>query len=432
MSVRIGQGKFRQWAAHNKCLIENCNIFIFAHCSGLMQNTPKEAFTDTSVAFSVKSDWELRKAYWLFAIVNKNLTAWLAIKFVKLGFLLRLPIKKIIKNTVFQHFCGGENIEDSITTAIKLGRYKVYTILDYSVEGEKTEAGFDSTLAEILRTFDGARQTTEIPFGVFKVTGVGSAELLTKVQNKDLLSLQEGDSLRRLKGRIENICQKAADAEVPVFIDAENSWYQEPIDDMALEMMRKFNSNNATVFNTFQLYRRGMLETVKRFYKDAVDNDYLLGAKLVRGAYMEKERDRAQKKGYADPIQPNKQVTDVAFDEALRFCIENCDKISLCCGSHNEGSNFYLTQLMGEFGLEPEDKRVWYAQLYGMSDNISFNLANRGYNVTKYVPYGPVEAVMPYLFRRATENTSIAGQSGREFRYIRTEIARRKQNPGKA
>jgi proline dehydrogenase len=308
-----------------------------------------------------------------------------------------------------------------------LGAFGVVEILDYSVEGEKSEKGFDQTTEELLRTIDKAKGSKHIPFSVFKVTGLASSELLEKIQNNAELSNDDKAAFERVRSRVDRICRKAYDNKVLVLVDAEETWIQEPIDDLAYEMMRKYNKEQAIVFNTYQLYRTESLGNLKKAHQTAVDNNYYLGAKVVRGAYMEKERDRAEKMGYPSPIQPNKDSSDKAFNEALDFCIDHIDRISVMCGSHNEYSNLYLTQLMAKNGIAKNDSRVWFAQLFGMSDNISFNLARAGYKVAKYVPYGPVRAVMPYLFRRAAENTSVAGQSSRELTMIKKELKRRKR-----
>jgi proline dehydrogenase len=339
---------------------------------------------------------------------------------------LGLPIKGIIKKTAFEHFCGGETIAESEPVIQKLGDLNVGTILDYSVEGEKSEAGFEATLNELLLTIDRAKASRHMPFSVFKVTGIGSTDLLEKVQQGDGLTDEEKQAFARLRARIDKICAKAFEKKVPVLIDAEETWIQDPIDDLADEMMAKYNREQVIVLNTYQLYRTDSYGNLTRAFDKARRENYHLGAKLVRGAYMEKERERAREMGYPSPIQPDKQASDKSFNDALLFCINNIDRMMVMCGSHNEFSNLYGTRLMNERGISPSDKRIWFGQLYGMSDNISFNLARAGYNVAKYVPYGPVRSVMPYLLRRAAENTSVAGQSSRELILIRKELSRRK------
>jgi proline dehydrogenase len=385
------------------------------------------SFEDTSIAFSSKSDKQLKKMYLLFASMNNNSLVNLGTSFIKSALKIRLPIKGVIRKTIFDHFCGGETIEDSEKTLQELGKFNVGTILDYSVEGEKSDKGFEKTTLEILRTIEKAKVSPSIPFCVFKVTGLASSGLLEKVQSKPKeLTEREIEAYQKVRERVDRICKAAHDSNVKIFVDAEESWIQNPIDQLVYEMMEMYNTKKAIVWNTFQMYRRDMLSNLMEAHEVAVKSGYFLGAKLVRGAYMEKERERATENGYPDPIQPDKQSTDDDFNRAINFCFEHIGRIEFCCASHNEYSNFYLTLLMRKYNVLENDKRIFFAQLYGMSDNISFNLANTGYNVAKYVPYGPVEAVMPYLFRRAEENTSISGQTSREFNLVRKEINRRK------
>lgn len=391
-----------------------------------METEPKISFEDTSIAFSYKSDAELKKAHFIFSLVNHPLISSLATGSIKWALNLGLPIEGLIKKTVFYHFCGGESIEKSQEALDRLARYGIGTILDYSVEGEKTEAGFEKTTQETILTIEKAHKSNKIPFSVFKVTGIASAELLEKVQAKKQLSVEEKQAFEKVRERVKSICAKAYEYSVPVLVDAEETWIQEPIDTLVYEMMKKYNFEKAIVFNTYQLYRTASLQNLKDTFRDAENGNYHVGAKLVRGAYMEKERERAQQLGYPSPIQPTKEDTDKAFNEALEFCVANRNRIAIMCGSHNEHSNKVLTQLMAKNGIANHDDKFWFAQLYGMSDNISFNLAKAGYRVAKYVPYGPVKSVMPYLFRRASENTSVAGQSSRELILIRKELKRRK------
>jgi proline dehydrogenase len=390
-----------------------------------MQSPPEISFDDTAIAFSYKSDKELRKANFVFSVVNHPFVSVLSTSAVKLAFQLGLPIESVIKATAFDHFCGGESIESTENVIQKLGKYNVGTILDYSVEGEKSEAGFDATMEETLHTIEKAETSKHIPFSVFKVTGLGSAVLLEKIQNKEILTAGEEAAFERVRSRIDKICAKSYTTKIPVLIDAEDTWIQNPIDALAYEMMVKYNQQEAIVYNTYQLYRTASLQNLQRASQVAATHHYFIGAKLVRGAYMEKERKRAQENNYVDPIQITKQASDEAFNTALEFCIDN-KHISIVCGSHNDYSTLYLTKLMNKREMQTHDQRVWFAQLYGMSDNISFNLAKAGYNVAKYVPYGPVKSVMPYLLRRAQENTSVAGQSSRELTLIRKELKRRR------
>lgn len=394
-----------------------------------MSPTNPISFDDTAVAFSSKSDKELKKMYLLFASMNNNLLTSFGTSALKFGLKLNLPIKGLIKKTVFEHFCGGESIKDSEKTIQELAAYNIGTILDYSVEGENSEEGFEKTASEIIKTIEKAKNSPSIPFCVFKMTGVASWSILEKAQEKTLLK-EESIEYDKAIERINTICKKAFDCKVRIFIDGEESWMQDTIDEIGYSMMRKYNTDAPIVYNTYQMYRKDMLGKLKEAFQYSATYNYYLGAKLVRGAYMEKERERAEEQGYEDPIQPNKEATDEDYNRALKFCMDNKQRIAVCSGSHNEYSNYYLTVLMEKHSLKNNDSRIHFAQLYGMSDNISFNLAKVGYNVAKYVPYGPVTAVMPYLFRRAEENTSIAGQSSREFLLIKKELQRRKLNSG--
>lgn len=385
------------------------------------------SFEDTAVAFAGKSNGRLRKMYWLFASMNNSSLVDAGTATIKLALRLQLPVKGIIKHTIFEQFCGGETITECERVTQDLHQFGVGTILDYSVEGEKSEAGFEATTHEIMATILKASGNPAIPFSVFKVTGIADADLLKKVQSGAKLSVQEEEAFGRVAQRVDAICRKAHERKVRIFIDGEETWIQATIDQLAYQMMRQYNRTDAIVWNTYQLYRHDSLANLKQAYQEAEREGYYLGAKLVRGAYMEKERNVAEKAGLPDPIQPDKAATDRDFDEALHFCVEHISRIHFCAGTHNQPSSLLLTQLMEKHDLAPNDSRIWFAQLFGMSDNISYNLAKAGYNVAKYVPYGPVKAVMPYLFRRAEENTSIAGQSSREFGLIQQEIQRRKR-----
>jgi len=387
---------------------------------------PKISFEDTAVAFAYKPTADLRKAHWIFSLVNHPWISFLATGFTRLSLRLHLPIEGLIKRTAFDHFCGGEGIDECEEVINLLAHHHVGTILDYSVEGEKSEEGFDATMAEILRTIQKAHKSQYIPFCVFKVTGLGSADLLEKVNRRERLTKNETEAFERLQKRVNTICESAYSHDVRILIDAEETWIQDPIDQMADEMMARYNKQHAIVFNTYQMYRTSSMDNLIHDFRDAEKGGYFVGAKLVRGAYMEKERERAAARGETSPIHPDKTATDEAFNKALEFCMANIDRIHFMCGSHNEASSMLLVGRMAEKGLLPSDTRIWFAQLYGMSDHISFNLAKAGYNVAKYVPYGPVRAVMPYLLRRAEENTSVAGQSSRELTLIRKELKRRR------
>lgn len=391
-----------------------------------MTNNKEISFDDTFIAFSSKTDKKLRRSYALFAVMDKKLIVKLGTFFVNASLKLKLPVKNLIKSNLFNHFCGGESIEDSEKTIRELAQYNIGTILDYAVEGENTETAFDHTAEEIIRTIHRAKDDPNIPFCVFKPTGMASIDLLEKVQLGHPLSEKEKEEFENIRLRWDRVCGESYRNGIKIFIDSEDSYIQDPIDELTYELMEKYNKTDTIVWNTYQMYRVGMLDNLEEAYKRAKENGYYFGAKLVRGAYMEKERERAEEKGYPDPIQPDKPATDKAYDDALKFCFENRDLVSVCSGSHNEKSNYLLVDLMSKYGMKNNDPRVYSAQLYGMSDHISFNLAKAGYNVVKYVPYGPVGSVVPYLLRRAEENTSIKGQSSREFLLIKKEIKRRK------
>lgn len=384
------------------------------------------SFADTSIAFSYKSERELRKSYFLFSSINNPVLSKLGANIVKLALKVKIPVKGIIRNTIFQQFCGGETIDQCDATIQKLANYNIKTILDYAAEGDSGEPDYDQAVEEILKTVRKAATNPNIIFCVFKPTGIASKKLLEKVQLGTQLLDSEKIELEAIRTRFDTIAKACYENDIQLYIDSEDSFYQDPIDDLVYELMEKYNSKKAVVFNTYQLYRKGMLANVKKANDRGRAKGYHVGAKLVRGAYMEKERERAEEKGYEDPIMPDKRSTDQQYDDALKYCIENIDNMELCSGSHNENSNYLLTELIGQYKLHKNDPRIYFAQLFGMSDHISFNLANAGYNVVKYVPYGRIETVMPYLFRRAEENTSIAGQSSRELELISKELKRRK------
>ncbi|QDH77617.1 proline dehydrogenase [Echinicola soli] len=390
-----------------------------------MNTKPNISFENTEIAFASRTDVELKKMYLFFAAMDKNWAVKLGTNLSAIAFKLKLPVKGIMKKTIFGHFCGGESVEDCSKSIKELQEFGIGTILDYSVEGTGTEKSYDFTRNQILRTIKRSAGASEIPFSVFKVTGLGSYKIMTKVQAGEKLNAKEQEAFGRLKDRVDTLCRAAHENDVRIMIDGEESWFQGVIDDMAYEAMEKYNKEKAIVYNTFQMYRKDMLGLLKQAHQEAELKGYHVGAKLVRGAYMEKERERAEDRGYPSPIHDTKEDTDNAYNDALKFSMENKDRIYLVSGSHNELSNIILTELMNLHGVSANDKRVFFSQLYGMSDNISYNLAFAGYNVAKYVPYGPVESVMPYLYRRASENTSVAGQSSREFDLIKNEMARR-------
>lgn len=384
------------------------------------------SFNNTEIAFRSKSDNDLRRSYWLFKAIGYNWLVNAGPTLVNIAFSLRLPVKGMIRATVFKQFCGGESMNQCDATMKALYDYGIGSILDYSVEGKEEEAEFDHTMEETIATIQKAKGNKQIPFCVFKVTGMARFDLLAKVNTGVSLTESEQAEFSRVEQRIEKICKTAYENNVRIFIDAEESWIQDTIDGLATRMMEKLNGKRAIVFNTIQLYRHDRLNYLKKSVDEAKRKGYFYGVKLVRGAYMEKERERAAKMGYPSPIQPDKASSDRDYDEALRFCLSHIDMISLCAGSHNENSSSLLVSLMAQKGLANNDERIYFSQLFGMSDHISYNLSASGYNVAKYLPYGPVEAVLPYLIRRAQENTSAKGQAGRELTLITNELQRRK------
>jgi proline dehydrogenase len=390
--------------------------------------TDKVSFEDTEIAFASKSDDDLRKAYYLFKLVSSK-TMMLIGKYASSWALsLKLPVKGLIKKTIFNQFCGGETIAECASTTKILDAYNIGTILDYSVEGKNSEEEFEAGFAEIYRTIETADNNTHIPFCVFKISGLCANALLEKISSGSELNQRESHSLERLKDRINRLCERAVKANTPIFIDAEESWIQPAIDGFAYEMMEKYNHRQGIVFNTLQMYRHDRLEHLKVHHALAKEKGYEYCVKLVRGAYMEKERERAEDMNYPSPIQPDKEHTDRDFDAAVEYCLNNIDSIYFCAGTHNEQSSLQLAQEMERRGMEKNNPRVYFAQLFGMSDHISFNLSKAQFNVAKYVPYGPVQEVMPYLIRRAEENTSVKGQTGRELNLITREIKRRKKS----
>jgi proline dehydrogenase len=386
----------------------------------------KLTFDNTEIAFAHRSNAELSKAYWLFKLVGNPALVKLGKVLTRIALTLRLPIGWALRWNIFQHFCGGETISDCATATKVLDRYGIGTILDYSVEGKESEADFDATADEIVRTVEIAHGNAHIPFCVFKVTGVARFALLEKINANKALSPAEQAEFDRVKLRIDRIAKRAHETGTPVFIDAEESWIQDAIDRLCHELMERYNRERAIVYNTVQLYRHDRLDFLTKAIATAREKGYHYGVKLVRGAYMEKERARAVEHGYADPIQPNKAATDRDFDAAVALCLSNIDQVAFCAGTHNETSSLSLAKLIEEGRLSANDPRVYFAQLYGMSDHISFNLSHAGYNVAKYVPYGPIREVIPYLIRRAEENTSVKGQTGRELSLIMRERKRRK------
>jgi len=383
-------------------------------------------FNNTEVAFKIKSNYELKKAYWLFRLISSRILVKFGKYIITFVNHIGLPVGWIVKPTVYKQFCGGVTIEDCIPVIDKLAGYNVRSILDYSVEGKESDEDIEKALMETLKAVEFAGSNPHIPFAVFKPTAFVCCKALEELSISDNPSpnaLKEGEKFR---ARINTLCSRAHSLGIPIMIDAEESYFQAFIDKVVMEMMMLYNKKEAIVYNTYQMYRWDRLQVLNNDLAAATENNIYLGAKFVRGAYMERERARAWKMNYRDPIHPDKNSTDRDFNEALRFSVENINRISIFNGTHNEYSCSYLTELMHTHNIKPDDNRIWFSQLYGMSDHISFNLAKMGYNVTKYLPYGPVKHVLPYLIRRTEENTSVAGQTGRELSLIIQELKRRK------
>jgi proline dehydrogenase len=385
------------------------------------------SFENTEIAFAGKTDKDLKRAHRLFKLVAHPSLVKIGGKFTHFAFAVHLPIKSLIKKTIFRQFCGGENIEECDVVIEQLYKYGVGTILDYSIEGKEGETFFEQTADEIIRTIEKAGNNPKIPFAVFKLTGIARFDLLEKANlSIEKLSEIEKAEYEKVLKRVERICSKAHLLSVPLFVDAEDFCIQSTIDRITHAMMEKYNSESAIVYNTVQMYRHDRIHFLTEELKEAKAKGYHYGVKIVRGAYMEKERARAKEKGYTSPIQKDKISSDKDYNAALELCIKSIDFCAICAGTHNEESTHFLIQLMEKYAIEKSNKKVYFAQLLGMSDHISFNLGNEKYRVVKYVPYGPLEDVMPYLLRRAEENTSVAGQTGRELGLIQKEMKRRK------
>ena len=390
-------------------------------------NLPR--FNDTAQAFQHLTDAELRRAVALFSLIGKPWIVNVGSALANLALALRIPLGWAVRPTVYAHFCGGESIVDSDDAVAKLAAHNVRTILDYSAEGQTAEADLDATCSEVLATIHAADGDARHAFAVFKVSGLSSNALLEKVGNAlaggAALSRDDEAAWERVQRRVRTLCEATAAAGGRILIDAEESWIQDAIDALAEDMMSDYNREQVVVYTTAQMYRHDRLAYLEGMAERAEEGGYAGGVKLVRGAYMEKERERAEKRGYLSPIQPDKASTDRDFDAAVAWVLERLENVHLVAGSHNEESNLRLCELMAERGVEPGDARVAFAQLLGMSDPITFNLAAHGYNVAKYVPYGPIREAIPYLIRRAQENTSVAGQTSRELELLRREQARR-------
>lgn len=386
----------------------------------------KKYFDNTEVAFKLKSDSELERAYFLFRMISKEPLVRIGTAMTKFALNARLPVEGLIRSTVFDHFCAGVNEHDSMPTVDKLFGAGVYSVLDYSVEGKEEEAVFDATAQKVLELTEFAKNKKAMPFSVFKPTGFGKFEVFRKLTENEPLSEDEKKQWERIERRYDDVLKKAHDSSIRVLIDAEHSWMQESADRLCEAMMEKYNKEKPIVFNTLQLYRWDRFEYLKKEHKKAKEKGYKLGFKIVRGAYLEVENERAIEKNYPTPICKSKKATDDNFDEVMTYILNNLDDIQVFIGTHNEQSTYLAMELMEKLGIDKKDDRVWFGQLYGMSDHISFNLAELGYNVAKYLPFGPVKDVMPYLIRRAEENTSVAGQTSRELNLLKTERERRK------
>lgn len=383
------------------------------------------SFDNTAIAFEAKTDKALKKANFLFSNIGKPWLVKMGAIFTPLAFKLRLPVKGIIKSTIFSQFCGGETLEEAAHTALQLGNYHVGVVLDYGVEAMEGEESYDHAVPEFIRAIKYAATRRDIPFIAIKITGFARFELLEKVHQGDTLNAQEQQEYLRVRSRVHSVAEAAAQYKVGLLVDAEESWIQNPVDDLTDEMMSLFNKKDVIVYNTFQMYCHDRYNFLQKSLDKATQQGYLLGAKLVRGAYMEKENKRAAENNYPTPIQPSKEATDKDYNAAVTFCLNNIDKLAVFIGTHNEDSCMLAARTMDEKNIPHNHPHVSFSQLLGMSDNITFNLAHAGYTVTKYLPYGPVKDVMPYLIRRAQENTSIAGQMGRELGLIKRELKRR-------
>jgi len=383
-------------------------------------------FEDTKTAFRIKSDRDLRRAYILFKLISYPILVKIGNPVIKVFSALRIPVGWIVKPTAFKHFVGGETLEDCQPAVEKIKTANVYSILDYSVEGKESDKAISAALEETLRAVKNAGKNPEIPFAVFKPTAFGkhhALEVLSGEGTPDAETKEEGEKFRN---RINTLCKTAFEHDIPIMIDAEDTYIQNFIDKVVMEMMQLYNKEKCIVFNTYQMYRHDRIAILEADIKKAREEKFFLGAKFVRGAYMERERLRAEKMGYEDPIQTDKESTDRDYNLGLKISMDNLDIVSIFNGTHNEYSSKYLADLMIEKGLDPADKRIWFSQLYGMSEHISYNLSDAGFNVAKYVPYGPVRFVLPYLMRRVEENTSVKGQTGRELSLIKKERQRRK------
>lgn len=386
----------------------------------------KVDFSNTAIAFERKSNKELKEINWLFKMMSKDWLVNLGSHLTLFALKIKMPIKGIIKKTIFKQFCGGSTLDECIKTIQELAEYQVATVLDYGAEGKEDDAAFDLTVKETITSIGFAAQHSTVPVVSCKVTGLTTNHLLETITEQKTLNATEQKTYQKALERLDKICQKAHQLKVALFIDAEESWLQGGIDHFTDLMMERYNKDYVTVYNTFQLYRHDRLDFLKQSFALAQEKGFILGAKLVRGAYMEKERERAKEKGYPSPIQPDKETCDADYNNAVKFCVENYQQIASCVASHNEYSTRYQLELMETMNIPANHPHFNFCQLYGMSDNLTFNLAKSGYNVAKYVPFGPVEDVIPYLIRRAQENSAVDGEVSRELGLIHQEILRRK------
>ena len=386
----------------------------------------EKIFNNTETAFALKTDTELDRAYFLFKMIANEPLVRIGTAVTNFALKAHLPVEGLIRATVFDHFCGGTTEDDCLSVVDKMYIKGVSSVLDYSVEGKEEETQFDAALKMTLKTIEFAKERQAIPFAVFKPTGIGRFDLYVKVGEKKTLTDNEQIEWNKVLERFDTICKVAHDKDVALLIDAEESWMQDASDEIVMQMMRKYNKDKVIVFNTLQMYRWDRLNYLKNLHEVAKTEGFYIGMKLVRGAYMEKENKRAEEKGYKSPICSSKQATDENYDASVIYMLDHLDKMSIFAGTHNEDSSYMLMNLMIERGIASNDYRIWFGQLYGMSDNISYNLSKSGYNVAKYLPFGPVRDVMPYLIRRAEENTSVAGQTSRELNLLKAEKERRK------
>ena len=383
-------------------------------------------FDNTEVAFTLKSDSELERAYFLFKMIQNQPMVRIGTAVTNFALKAKLPVEGLIRSTVFDHFCGGVNEEDCLPVIDKMyTKGRVCSVLDYSVEGKEGEAIFDDTMEKILKIIKFGYEKEAIPYAVFKPSGFGRFGLYQKITEKKELSAAEITEWKRVKERFDKVCTVALEKNVPLLIDAEESWMQSAADDLLEMLMETYNKEKAIVFNTLQMYRHDRLDYLKGLHERAHHKGFHIGIKVVRGAYMEKERQRAKEHNYPSPICVDKEATDSNYDAAVHYMMEH-KNMAIFAGTHNEESSMLVVELAKKHKIAPNDDRLWFGQLFGMSDHISFNLAKEGYNVAKYLPFGPVRDVMPYLIRRAEENTSVAGQTSRELNLIKTERKRRK------